>query len=108
MRTATGVRETSLVAYRELESEGQLGAQERRILLALHGVWRPGRDFSLQEIVRITGIPINAVSGRVNGLKKKQPRWLVETSKRRCSITGRVVTPITLRLPNAQKELFET
>ena len=104
MRTA--VAPTSLRAYREIEVEGKLGAQEAQILKALHGCWFPGRDFSLQEIVRLTGIPINAVSGRVNGLKIKEPRYLVETTKRVCSVTGRTVMPVTLRMPKSQGELF--
>lgn len=104
MRTA--VAQTSLRAYREIEAEGKLGAQERRILTALHGAWSPGRDWSLQEIVRLTHIPINAVSGRVNGLKNTAPRYLVETEKRRCSVTGRTVMPVTLRQPESQGDLF--
>lgn len=103
----TAVAETSLRAYREIRYEGVLGAQERKILLAMHAAWRPGRDWSLREIERMTGIAINAVAGRVNSLKNDPPKYLVECAQRRCSITGRTITPVTLRLPNAQGELFQ-
>lgn len=104
MRTA--VAETSIRAYREIQSEGTLGAQAKAIMLAIHSAWTPGADFTLQEICAMTGLPINAVSGRVNGLKNDPPQYLIECPQRRCSITGRMVTPVTLRYPKVQKELF--
>lgn len=100
------IRSTSLAAYRDIEADGTLGAQEKTILMAMHGAYRPGADFTLQELVVLTGIAINAVSGRVNGLKNTAPRYLIECHKRRCSVTGRMVTPVTLRYPKAQRELF--
>lgn len=104
MRTA--VAETSVRAYREIEADGTLGAQAKTIMLAIHAAWTPGSDFSLQEICVLTGLPINAVSGRVNGLKNDSPKYLMECKQRRCSITGRTVTPVTLRYPKVQRELF--
>lgn len=104
MRTA--VAETSLRAYREIEAEGTLSAQQKTILLAIHAAWKPGADFTLQELCVLTGLPINVVSGRVNGLKNIAPRYLVETTKRLCSITRRTVMPVTLRYPKVQNELF--
>lgn len=84
------IRETSLLAYDELKYTGRLSAQERRIMRALH--MGGDRDWSLQEIVQLTGIPINCVAGRVNGLKKML--YLEECDKRACSITGRTITPV--------------
>lgn len=104
MRTA--VAETSIQAYREIQAEGVLTAQQKTLMLALHANWAPGRTWSLQEIVILTGLPINVVSGRVNELKTERPRYLEEVAKRRCSVTGRTVTPVTLRYPNVQKDLF--
>jgi DNA-binding IclR family transcriptional regulator len=49
-------------------------------------------DMTLKEISRLTGLEINAVSGRVNGLKKSGK--LKEAQKRRCRVTGRFVTPV--------------
>jgi len=88
----SGVRDTSRAAYEGLVDTGKLGDQERTIMLALHRNAR--RDWSLQEIVRLTGIAINAVAGRVNGLKKKG--FLVECDKRACSITGKTVRPVRI------------
>lgn len=104
MRTA--VAETSIRAYREIEADGTLGAQAKTIMLAIHCAWSPGSDFTLQEICVLTGLPINAVSGRVNGLKNDHPKYLIETTKRACAVTGRTVTPVTLRYPKMQRELF--
>ena len=86
----TNVRETSKEAYAELAEKGKLGAQEEIILNAMKPSW----NYSLQEISKLTGIAINAVSGRVNGLKKKN--WLVECGKRSCGITGKNITPVMM------------
>jgi len=37
---------------------------------------------------------INAVSGRCNGLKKKN--WMVECEKRKCTITGKTIKPLAI------------
>lgn len=97
MRTA--VRETSLNAYRDIESTGKVGAQAKSIL----GYIKPGRNYSLQEISKLTGYPINVVSGRCNDLKKAGE--LIEAPQRKCSITGRTVNPV--RLPSIQLELLQ-
>ena len=47
---------------------------------------------SLQEICNKTGFAINAVSGRVNDLKKDGKLQTVE--KRKCTITNRLVAPV--------------
>ena len=49
---------------------------------------------TLKEISRKANLEINAVSGRVNDLKKEG--LLSECSKRKCSITNRTVTPVTI------------
>ena len=84
----TNVRSTSKEAYAELKEEGTLGKQEETILAAMKNEW----NYSLQEISQLTGIAINAVSGRVNGLKKKG--FVLECDKRKCSITGKSITPV--------------
>jgi len=43
----------------------------------------------------LTGIAINAVSGRCNGLKKKGV--LQCTEKRKCSITNKTIKPLILK-----------
>ena len=86
-----GYKETSREAYQALIENGGLGKQEKRICKALS----EGVAMTLKELSKETGIEINAVSGRVNGLKKK--KVLVETEKRACRVTGKTVTPVRVR-----------
>ena len=85
------IRDTSLEAFRELNESGQLGLQEQKIY---DQIARHGEPLTLQEIAKATGIGINAVSGRVNGLKKKN--LLEECEKRKCHLTKRTVTPVAV------------
>lgn len=94
----TDVRETSLDTYRDITDSGKVGQQAQTILNHI----KPGYDYSLQELVKLTGIAINAISGRVNDLKKMG--LLVESTKRACSITKRTVHPV--KLPSKQGDLF--
>lgn len=94
----TNVRSTSLDAYHEIESNGKVGKQSSTILNHLSY----GRDYSLQEISKITGYPINVVSGRVNDLKKMN--LLAHGLKRPCSITGKTIHPV--KFPQRQESLF--
>lgn len=84
----TGVKETSALAYRELVESGKHDTQVAQILALL----RQSKPLSLREIQRETGLDINAVSGRVNGMK--QNGLLIEARKRDCTVTGRYVTPV--------------
>ena len=84
----TSVRNTSLKAFKELNETGNSSNQQERILNNMRLNW----NYSLQEIKSIVNIDINAVSGRVNTLKKKGK--LKEAQKRKCSITGRLITPV--------------
>ena len=45
------------------------------------------------RICNKTGFAINAVSGRVNDLKKANQ--VVEAEKRKCSVTCKTITPVT-------------
>jgi len=87
---ATNIRSTSLEAYEDLREEGTLGKQEKVIIDSMQQGW----NYSLREIEKITGIQINAVSGRVNGLKKKG--FVIECDKRQCTLTGRMIIPVTI------------
>lgn len=88
------IRITSRSSYGAIKEDGQLAKQEEAILFVMKPEW----NYSLKELSHLTGIAINAVSGRVNGLKKKYR--LIEGEKRHCSITGRTIIP--LQLPSAQ------
>lgn len=83
---------TSIDVYNKIKQEGITGKQHQLILKCLK---ETGRDMTLQEISKKTGIGINAVSGRVNELKNLQ--IIIPSSvKRLCSITKRTVQPVVL------------
>ena len=81
---------TSIEAYNDINSDGTSATQKNIILDALDEV---GKPLSAREIMELTGLEINAVSGRINDLKKDG--LLVEAERRKCSITDRLVTPVT-------------
>jgi len=81
------VQTTSKIAYSEISSEGIRSKQSDKVLGAVSQ-----KGSSLKEISRDTGIEINAVSGRVNELRKRG--YLTNAPRRKCSITGRLITPV--------------
>ena len=83
------VRTTSIIAYNDLKSSGKQPTQKQIILNALRKNKKP---MSLQEICDRTNFQINAVSGRVNDLKKSNQ--VVEASTRKCTITRKTITPV--------------
>ena len=84
-----GVRSTSKQAYSQIQGSGVTTAQREQILEYLYAEDTPR---TLREIQKFTLIDINAVSGRCNELKKAGT--LYEHPKRKCTITGRLVTPV--------------
>ena len=88
-------RLTSRVAYKEINEDGTAKSQTKIILDLVNALSNVDKSFglSLREIARQTGLEINAVSGRVNELKKDD--LVKECTKRRCQITGRLITPVT-------------
>ena len=82
------MRDTSLQAYRDLHCKGGAQTQAYKILRAM----RKDRDYSLNELEKLTGIRINAVSGRVNELKERS--FLQETQRRKCRLSGFEVMPV--------------
>ena len=85
-------RVTSALAYNELKYSGQHKNQKDIIIDLL--IYYP-KGLSLREICEKTGIDINAVSGRVNDLKKLAV--VEEMEKRKCSITNRTIIPVTIK-----------
>ena len=83
------VRTTSIIAYNDLKSSGKQPTQKQIILNALRKNKKP---MSLQEICDRTNFQINAVSGRVNDLKKSNQ--VVEARTRKCTITRKTITPV--------------
>ncbi len=84
------VRDTSRIAYNDLKATGKQPKQKDIILNVLRDSTNP---MSLQEICNKTGFAINAVSGRVNDLKKANQ--VVEAEKRKCTVTCKTITPVT-------------
>ena len=83
------VRTTSIIAYNDLKSSGKQPTQKQIILNTLRENKKP---MSLQEICDRTNFQINAVSGRVNDLKKSNQ--VVEAKTRKCTITRKTITPV--------------
>ena len=84
---------TSKLAYKELNEEGIGKTQKAKIMYVVKDHYIIHKEgLSLREICKLTNFDINAVSGRVNDLKKD---GLLETdSKRKCSITKRLISPV--------------
>ena len=83
------MRETSKIAYAQLKDIAGKQTHEERIVEILRD---KGMSKSLREISALTGYEINAVSGRVNTLKKEGR--VLEGTRRKCFITNRLITPV--------------
>jgi|TARA_Y100000034_G_scaffold131555_1_gene192535 DNA-binding MarR family transcriptional regulator len=90
------IRNTSRHAYRRINADGTLRSQKDLIFSAINMIPSHDRNYgiTLKELARQTGFEINAVAGRVNELKKEE--FVEECAKRKCRITGRIVTPVTV------------
>ena len=86
-------RVTSISAYLSLKKSGQKVTQEQRIVDQLVVGYMGRKDYTLQELAKELELGINAVSGRVNGLKKKGA--VIERPRRKCTVTQHNVTPVT-------------
>ena len=89
-------RTTSRIAYKEINENGTLRSQKDIIFSAINAIPEVNKTLgiTLKELARQTGFEINAVAGRVNELKKEE--FIKECNKRKCRITGRLVTPVTI------------
>ena len=87
-------RVTSRIAYRDINNNGTLMSQKDTIFSAINMITDKDFGISLKELSRQTGLEINAVAGRVNELKKEE--FIKECNKRKCRITGRLITPVTI------------
>lgn len=65
MRTDSGVRETSLQAYRAIEPE--LTGKRRDVMLKVHAVFT-GKQFTRKQLARALGWEINRVTPRCGEL----------------------------------------
>ena len=87
------IAETSKLAYKELNESGIGKTQKSKILYLVRDHYQnTKKGLSLREISNMTNFEINAVSGRVNDLKKDG--LLETTEKRKCSYTGAMIAPV--------------
>ena len=88
------VTTTSRIAYKDINESGLSKNQKDTIYDIVNGD-NTGKGMSLKEISAFSGIEINAVSGRVNDLKKDNR--LETTTKRKCRITNRLINPVIVK-----------
>ena len=74
--------DTSLLAYSNLKESGTLGIQEGIVYNCIF----TNQNITDKEIEKKTGININAVTGRRNGLVKLN--LIEDNGKRKCTITN--------------------
>ena len=90
---------TSKMAYKQINEDGTSSTQKNVIMETIKGYCNmehyDGKGVSLRELKQLTGFDINAVSGRVNDLKKEG--LIVTTHKRKCTISGRPIAPVILK-----------
>ena len=89
------VRTTSKITFKEISEDGTKVKQKDaiyKIVKELCSNFTMFEDVSLREIKLHTNFDINAISARVNELKKEH--MLIECDKRRCSISNRLITPV--------------
>jgi hypothetical protein len=94
----TQVAQTSIRTFHAITQDGTVSARQAQILLPM----MPGFDYSLQELVALTGLPVNVVSARCHELRKAGRLELAD--KRQCDVTGRTVAPV--KLPAVQGVLL--
>ena len=87
------VEATSKFAYKQIIEAGIAKTQKHKIFWIVEEHFNIHNEgLSLREIALMTNYDINAVSGRVNDLKKE---GVLETDKKRyCTITKRLISPV--------------
>lgn len=95
------IADTSCDAYREHRNSGELGAQQKRIMIFLH-TYPKGGDFTRSELAQLIGMRLSSVCGRVNELIKLG--YLLECARRPCKVTGISAHPV--KLPPMQRQLL--
>ena len=90
------IRKTSKSAFDHNKRSGISGSQKKELYDLVNNMTsgRSGWGVTLKELSRESGMEINAVSGRINDLKKEG--LISECSKRKCSITNRTVVPVAI------------
>jgi hypothetical protein len=82
------VAETSVMAYKEHRAIGKVGSQAMYIF----EIMEFNKGYSRREIVKITGLELSSVCGRINEML--QSGMIEELVPRKCNITGKTIKPI--------------
>lgn len=97
------MRETSAVAYKEIQEDGTLGRQQQEIIDYLNRYSSRFRDFTASEIEAATGIRAHKRMRELARLNR-----IEEAGQRKCTVTGKQA--ITWRLSredaDGQQKLF--
>ena len=97
------VTQTSKLAYRELNEEGVGDTQKEKILDVVSSYfYNYDKGLSNREISNLTGFEINAVSGRVNDLKKEG--LIVEAEKKKDKQTNKLVQTVIPKISNKENK----
>jgi DNA-binding MarR family transcriptional regulator len=94
------VAETSRQAYDEHRESGELGAQQRRLMLWFH---EHQGEHTRSELARATGIRLSSICGRVNELIELG--YLEEGAARKCRETNRTANPVRIRRPREPQQM---
>lgn len=97
------VTTTSRISYKEINESGT-SKNQKDIILDMVNRDNTGKGMSLREISAFTDIEINAVSGRVNDLKKDNR--LETTTKRKCRITNRLIAPVVIKTESSDRNVL--
>ena len=97
------VTQTSKLAYRELNEEGVGDTQKEKILDVVSSYfYNYDKGLSNREISNLTGFEINAVSGRVNDLKKDG--LIEEAEKKKDKQTNKLVQTVIPKISNKENK----
>jgi|TARA_R100001530_G_C4300755_1_gene150406 hypothetical protein len=97
------VTTTSKIAYKDINESG-VSKNQKDTIYDIVNRDNTGTGMSLKEISAFTGIEINAVSGRVNDLKKENR--LETTTKRKCNITNRLISPVIIKTESSKRNML--
>ena len=89
------MRDTSNLAYAEINASGQAETQRERIYRFLEALGPVHVTATRNEIANALGIPLSAVCGRVHELL--EAGRIEELERRRCMVTGYQAHPLRVR-----------
>lgn len=83
------IKQTSLDAYIDIKSNGNIQEQQKKILLKM----TLGYNYTRRELAALTKLETSTVSARVNAMLDT---FIEVMGKRKCRISGKTVESLTL------------